>query len=62
MCNVLPEPEFRRVLALQTIDGPDNAGLLEHLDQPVKKALVVVRSGFEIFFNNALSGAHGLKR
>jgi hypothetical protein len=48
--------------ALQTIDGDHNVGPLEHLNQPVEKALVVVRSRLEILFNDALSGAYGLKR
>jgi hypothetical protein len=47
--------------ALQAIDGYKHVGSLEHLNQLVKDALVIVRSGLEIFFENALRIAHRLK-
>jgi hypothetical protein len=48
--------------APQTIDCDDNIGPLEYLNQPIKKALVVMRFRLEIFFEDALCVAHGLKR
>jgi hypothetical protein len=47
--------------ALQAIDGYKHVGPLEHLNQLVKDALVIVRSGLQIFFENALCVTHGLK-
>ena len=47
--------------ALQTINGHKYVGPLEHLDQLVKDALVIVWSGLQIFFQDALRVAHGLK-
>ena len=47
--------------ALQAIDGYKNGGPLKHLDKLVKDALVIVRSGLQIFFENALRVAHCLK-
>jgi hypothetical protein len=50
------------VAALQAIDGDDKVGPLEHFNQPVKDALVVVRARLQIFFKDALSLAYSLKR
>jgi hypothetical protein len=50
------------VAALQAIDGDNKAGPLEHFNQPVKDALVVVRARLQIFFKDALCLAYGLKR
>jgi hypothetical protein len=50
------------VAALQAIDGDNKAGPLEHLNQPIKDALVVVRARLQIFFKDALRLAYGLKR
>jgi hypothetical protein len=50
------------VAALQAIDGDNKAGPLEHFNQPIKDALVVVRARLQIFFENALSLAYGLNR
>jgi hypothetical protein len=50
------------VAALQAIDGDNKVGPLEHFDQPVKDALLVVRARLQIFFKDALSLAYGLKR
>jgi len=47
--------------ALQAIDGHKHVGPFEHLNQLVKDALVIVRSGLQIFFEDALRVAHGLK-
>jgi hypothetical protein len=47
--------------ALQAINGYQHVGPLEHLDQLVKDALVIVWSGLQIFFQDALRVAHGLK-
>jgi hypothetical protein len=49
------------IAVLQTIDGDNEVGSRKHLDQPVKKALVVVRSGFEILFKDPLRFAHGFE-
>jgi hypothetical protein len=48
--------------ALQSINRDDNIGPLKYLDQPIKQVLVVMRSRLEIFFEDALCVAHGLKR
>jgi hypothetical protein len=50
------------VAALQAIDGDNKVGPLEHFNQPIKDALVVVRARLQIFFKDALSLAYGLKR
>jgi hypothetical protein len=50
------------VATLQAIDGDNKAGPLEHFNQPVKDALVVVRARLQIFFKDALCLAYGLKR
>jgi hypothetical protein len=50
------------VAALQPIDGDNKVGPLEHFNQPIKDALVVVRARLQIFFKDALSLAYGLKR
>jgi hypothetical protein len=50
------------VAALQAIDGNNKVGPLEHFNQPVKDALLVVRARLQIFFKDALSLAYGLKR
>jgi hypothetical protein len=47
--------------ALQTINGDNNVGSLEHLNQPIEDALVIVRSRLKVFFEDALCIAHGLK-
>jgi len=49
------------IAMLQTIDGDNEVGPRQHLDQPVQKALVIVRSGFEIFFKDPLRFAHGFE-
>jgi hypothetical protein len=50
------------VAALQAIDGDNKVGPLEHFNQPIKDALVVVRARLQIFFKDALSLAYSLKR
>jgi hypothetical protein len=50
------------VAALQAIDGDNKVGPLEHFNQPIKDALVVVRTRLQIFFKDALRLADGLKR
>jgi hypothetical protein len=47
--------------ALQASDGYKHVGPLEHLNQLVKDALVIVRSGLQIFFKDPLRVAHCLK-
>jgi hypothetical protein len=46
--------------ALQTVDGDHDGGAFEHLHQPIEQAFVVVMSGFEIFFQDALGITDGL--
>jgi hypothetical protein len=49
------------IAVLQTIDGDNEVGPRQHLDQPVQKALIIVRSGFEILFKDPLRFAHGFE-
>jgi len=46
--------------ALQTIDGDQDGGPLEHFNQPVEQAFVIVLSGLKVFFKDALGIADGL--
>jgi hypothetical protein len=46
--------------ALQAIDGDHDGGALEHLDQSVEQAFVVVVSWLEVFFQDALGITDGL--
>jgi hypothetical protein len=46
--------------ALQTIDGHHEGGSLEHFDEAVEEAFVVVGSRLEVFFQDALCIADGL--
>jgi hypothetical protein len=46
--------------ALQTIKGDHEGGSLEHFDEAVEEAFVVVGSRLEVFFQDALSIADGL--
>jgi hypothetical protein len=48
--------------SLQAIDRNDKVGPLEHLDKPLKDALVIVRAGLQVFFKDALRVANRLKR
>jgi hypothetical protein len=50
------------VATLQAIDGDNKVRPLEHFNQPVEDALVIVRARLQIFFKDALSLAYGLKR
>jgi hypothetical protein len=45
--------------ALQAIDGYKHVGPLQILNQPVKEVLIIMRSGFQIFFKDVLRFAHG---
>ena len=47
---------------LQAANCHDNVWSLKHLNQPVKDALIIVRPGLEIFFEDTLRVAHCLKR
>lgn len=47
---------------LQAANRHNNVGSLKHLNQPVKEALIIVRPGLEIFFQDTLRVAHCLKR
>ena len=47
--------------ALQATNGYKHVGPLEHINQLLKDAFVIVRSGFQVFFEDALRVAHGLK-
>jgi hypothetical protein len=60
--SATPAASSPAVAALQTIDGNNKVGPIEHFNQPVKDALVVVRARLQIFFKDALSLAYGLKR
>jgi hypothetical protein len=46
---------------LQAINCDDNVGTLKYLNEPIEEALVVVGSRLEIFLEDALHRAHGLK-
>jgi hypothetical protein len=46
---------------LQAINCDDNVGTLKYLNEPIEEAFVVVGSRLEIFLEDALHRAHGLK-
>jgi hypothetical protein len=49
--------------ALQAIDRNNKVGPLEHLNQPLKNALIIiVWARLQVFFKDALRVADGLKR
>ena len=53
---------FTLSLPLQAIDGDNKVGPRKHLNQPVQKEFVIVRSGFEIFLKDSLGFADGFER
>ena len=50
----LTASELDGTAAPKTIDGDQDGGSLEHFDQPVEQAFVIVLSGLKVFFENAL--------
>jgi hypothetical protein len=49
------------IAMLETIDGHYEVGPRKHLNQPVQKEFVIVRSGLEILFKDTLGFAHGFE-
>jgi hypothetical protein len=50
------------VTALQATDRDDKVRPIKYLNQPIKEALVIMRPGFEIFFDDALGGTFNWQR
>ena len=49
------------IAMLETINGDYEVGPRKHLNQPIQEVFVIVRSGFEILFKDALGFAHGFE-